>query len=286
MKSLKKPTKEQLKKFALEHAWATKMSNGSSLVGWSNYSGEDKGDAVIVVGRNRDSGILDESNFESALKMLGGESKTVKIGHFGHWACGWFELILVDPKDKKALLKAFEIKQSLEDYPVLDESDYSERESEEYFDYAKGASKQLAEGLSKHFIPDVKPTNRKLIQLAIELNVENQYQGGEDSCLNIYAFRIPENREIKELYEAIKGIDYRENKDKLFNQLKEAVEAKLGIFKVKILKAKKGDASKQGIHILEPSEEELAQAVEQAERDMFPIIYTHTKATWPKRGGK
>src|SRR5262245_4928699 len=47
--------------------------------------------------RNRDSSLLEQSNFDVCLKALGGESETVEVHRFGHWGCGWFELILVAP---------------------------------------------------------------------------------------------------------------------------------------------------------------------------------------------
>ena len=87
---------------------------------------EDQQDwLVLPCGRNRDSGPLDESNFHSALKSLGGESETVEVHRFGHWACGWFEIIVVHP-DRAS--EAEKIEGALADYPVLDDSDYSERE--------------------------------------------------------------------------------------------------------------------------------------------------------------
>jgi hypothetical protein len=84
---------------------------------------------VAPVGRNRDSGPLDESNFAVALKILGGKSETVEIHRFGHWGPGWFEIILVSP-DSIAFTEAERIECSLSDYPVLDDMDFSERESD------------------------------------------------------------------------------------------------------------------------------------------------------------
>lgn len=87
---------------------------------------EDRQDWIVLpVGRNRDSGILDECNFETALAMLGGESDTCEVHRFGHWGCGWFELILVHPD---RLEDAESIENALADYPVLDESKFSEME--------------------------------------------------------------------------------------------------------------------------------------------------------------
>jgi hypothetical protein len=96
----------------------------------------DQQDWFVVIGRNRDSGHLDNSNFDSALASMGGESDDVEIHNFGHWACGWLEIIIVRP-NTDASRTAEEIRERLENYPVLDEHDYCEREYEaaaEYWD--------------------------------------------------------------------------------------------------------------------------------------------------------
>jgi hypothetical protein len=89
---------------------------------------DDRQDWIVVpVMQTRDSGPLDESNFAAALRILGGESETVEVHRFGHWGPGWFEIIIAAPELAD---KVDEIEASLADYPVLDESDYSEREWE------------------------------------------------------------------------------------------------------------------------------------------------------------
>lgn len=86
---------------------------------------------VVPVSRTRDSGPLDESNFTSALALLGGESEHVEVHCFGHWGPGWFEIMLVDPDAPDALLtKLGEIVCALAHYSVLDDSDFHEREEE------------------------------------------------------------------------------------------------------------------------------------------------------------
>lgn len=80
---------------------------------------------VAPVSRNRDSQILDESNFETFKKILDDKKIEYETHRFGHWANGWFEIILVDPAGIQELE---EIEDRLEDYPILDEMDYSERE--------------------------------------------------------------------------------------------------------------------------------------------------------------
>lgn len=92
---------------------------------------------VLPVMRSPDSGIADESNFDAALRELGGESDTVQVHRFGHWGCGWYELILVHPDRESA---GEEIEASLENYPILDEHDHSEREWATKAEYWERAS--------------------------------------------------------------------------------------------------------------------------------------------------
>ena len=82
---------------------------------------------VVPCSRTRDSGTLAESNFHSALAMLGGESETIEVHRFGHWGPGWYEIIVAHP-DRASEVEAIEA--ALANYPVLDDSDLSERECE------------------------------------------------------------------------------------------------------------------------------------------------------------
>jgi hypothetical protein len=82
------------------------------------------------VGRSRDSADLEESNFAAMLKALGGESETVDVVRESHWAVGWVEWIAIHQDDEKTLRIADDLMSQLEDYPVLDETDYLEREYE------------------------------------------------------------------------------------------------------------------------------------------------------------
>ena len=82
---------------------------------------------VLGLIRTRDSGPLDESNFASALRILGDESETLEVHRFGHWGPGWFEIILLHPSRQG---EGEEIERRLENYPVLDDDDFSEREYE------------------------------------------------------------------------------------------------------------------------------------------------------------
>lgn len=96
----------------------------------------DRGDVdlsewfVMGVMRTRDSGILEQSNFEAALKTLGGESDDVQVHNFGHWGPGWFEIILINPERDDLVKKAEEFLCALSEYPVADDDDFSRREYE------------------------------------------------------------------------------------------------------------------------------------------------------------
>lgn len=94
----------------------------------SNYMGEDYSDCFILATHNRDSGILEESNFSAALKRMGGESDSVQIVRFSHWLCGWVEMICIRDSDPDMVQKGNDIENQLEDYPILDEEDFSNRE--------------------------------------------------------------------------------------------------------------------------------------------------------------
>lgn len=90
---------------------------------------EDREDWIVApIQRNRDtSSALSLSNWKSMIESLGGESDSVEIHRFGHWACGWFEIVLVSPDRSDEIS---ELKNSLDSYPILDEDDYYREESE------------------------------------------------------------------------------------------------------------------------------------------------------------
>lgn len=85
---------------------------------------------VAPVGLNRDSGPLERSNWRVVLADLGGEGIDVEVHRFGHWACGWFEVILVRP-DTAAAVSAEEWEGALSDYPVASDEDFSNEEQQE-----------------------------------------------------------------------------------------------------------------------------------------------------------
>src|SRR5579859_3077134 len=94
--------------------------------GFPNAYWGERENWYCVLGRTRDSDLVCESNFHVALKRLGGEGEHVAVERASHWACGWVETLLVD-EEKRTEAEA--ILESLSDYPILDETDYSERET-------------------------------------------------------------------------------------------------------------------------------------------------------------
>jgi hypothetical protein len=89
---------------------------------------------------HRDSNTFEQSNsaYIQAQIKARGLSESFEVLHFGHWAVGWIEQLaikLVDDNgelNKPALDFMQEIHDSLADYPILDEEDYSRREYEDF----------------------------------------------------------------------------------------------------------------------------------------------------------
>jgi len=82
---------------------------------------------VCPVSITRDSDVLAESNFETAQKILDEDKAEYEVHRFEHWGPGWFEILLVHPENLPTVEK---IEETLENYPVLDDDDYCEREYE------------------------------------------------------------------------------------------------------------------------------------------------------------
>lgn len=108
------------------------MQSPSAFDSLSNYAGETEFPGwLVVLGRNRDSDDLANSNFECALEQLGGEEPgKVEVFNFGHWACGWIEYLCVHESARDQVTKGEEIQNLLTEYPILDEEDFSRREQE------------------------------------------------------------------------------------------------------------------------------------------------------------
>jgi len=99
-------------------------------------------------GQSRDSDALEASNFQTAydaLKPLANQLSvethdipgalddecSVQIVRESHWAVGWVEWIAIHSSNTVALEKARELCKRANDYPILDEDDFSRREDED-----------------------------------------------------------------------------------------------------------------------------------------------------------
>ena len=96
---------------------------------WDGYYGSG-------FGQSRDSDCLEESNFASVLAALktlprwrGKHESRVSV-HESHWAVGWVEWIAIHESDSAALKVCDKLKARADNYPVLDEEDHSDRETE------------------------------------------------------------------------------------------------------------------------------------------------------------
>jgi hypothetical protein len=98
-----------------------------------HYAVKDRENWFLApVSRNRDSDALTRSNWNVFCGMIGEENEeTYEIHRFGHWGPGWFEIILINPENKKLVTIGEEIENALADYPVIDDEHFSCLEYEE-----------------------------------------------------------------------------------------------------------------------------------------------------------
>jgi hypothetical protein len=95
---------------------------------------EDADDFAIFYTHNRDSGLLDLSNFQVIAKEMEPfiERGGVRSESHSHWACGWIAGFAIrvyhDGQVTPAFAKWHELQERIDDYPILDETDYSNQE--------------------------------------------------------------------------------------------------------------------------------------------------------------
>jgi len=101
----------------------------------SDYGGEDMSDFYIVISCTRDSDDFEQSNWDCILadypeSFDEDTNKGILIAEFGHWACGWFKLMMVHETDFELLETMDEVKEKLDDYGLYNDEDYYRREME------------------------------------------------------------------------------------------------------------------------------------------------------------
>lgn len=81
--------------------------------------------------RTRDSDALERANWNYQARLLmDAEHDTYEVLGFNHWACGWFEIMVVKPSSKAHTVLVV-MEERLHDYAVLDEHMLSIEESED-----------------------------------------------------------------------------------------------------------------------------------------------------------
>lgn len=99
----------------------------------------DKQDWLVSpVTINRDSNCLAKANWQSVLDALRAcpvaDDDLISVDYethsFNHWACGWFEILIIRPgSPAERILK--DIEEQLENYPILNEEAFLNLENEE-----------------------------------------------------------------------------------------------------------------------------------------------------------
>lgn len=161
-----------------------KLIQKHSYIRPSSYIGPDYYETISVVGQSRDSDCLERSNFRVSLELLGGESEDVMVIRDSHWGVGWIETLRVNKSNSDKMEIALQILASLEDYPVLSDDDFSELENDERIEWAEQAKTSVAQVLINVFgLPEELGENEEFLSICCELNIEHQYECGNDSAL-------------------------------------------------------------------------------------------------------
>jgi hypothetical protein len=114
----------------------------------------DDADEFCVYHLNhRDSGLLDQSNADATRKALEPFDDDVRLETFNHWAVGWIDAVAVRV-ETRAYRTLCEIIDRLSEYPILDETDYSEREHEATLGNIEDSFYQVSGEVDKDKLPE------------------------------------------------------------------------------------------------------------------------------------
>ena len=151
---------------------AGNWQNFRSFVWWRDRELTDADQWAIIYTHHRDSGLLDQSNAAFIAKALkpfteDGDPDVVMESHH-HWAVGHIDgfsiRVFKDGEITEAFKTYHELAEAMDAYPILDESDYSERETtatveniadaawrlKKEFDLPEGWDWQVYDWLSDH----------------------------------------------------------------------------------------------------------------------------------------
>jgi hypothetical protein len=153
----------------------------------SHYFGEHWDGWYVFLTTNRDAGHITESNWDTAIKLLGGENPSaceelrgLLLVEENHWAVGWVGWMGIHSTDYRLLRKADELAGRLEDYPVLDDEDLSSRECDEQYRYITELVKDFNNALYKFVHPGTEQELPELTDEEMEFIVEMECQAASD----------------------------------------------------------------------------------------------------------
>ena len=120
---------------------------------------DDAEDFCIYHLNHRDSGLLDQSNADATRKALEQFEDDVRLETFSHWAVGWIDAVAVrvsgpDSKETRAYRTLCDTIDRLSEYPILDETDYSEREYEATLENIDDSLFQVSGEVDKDKLPE------------------------------------------------------------------------------------------------------------------------------------
>lgn len=175
-----------MKQFINDHLFEHVMRHG--IDSYQNYIGYDWIGWLCGPMKTRDSGVLEVSNFETILEYLGGEIEgIVEVRSCNHWACGYFDQVMVNAQCLDAVKKLMDVYRLLEQYPVFDDDDYNQRvldyESETFEQYRS----IYVDEIMKYFkLENVGDRNLKRLEnLAYEIySNDSRYYGHELAWVN------------------------------------------------------------------------------------------------------
>ena len=113
---------------------------------WSgeNYIGKRFNEYFVLYTQNRDSGILEQSNFRCIEKYLKAKKAVYEKVSFNHWAVGWIEQILIQDTEKESINIGNEIEEKLKGYPIFDEGDFCNLESDKAHELLEEIRKDIS----------------------------------------------------------------------------------------------------------------------------------------------
>lgn len=152
---------------------------------YSGYWPGDDGFVPAYIGRSAQSDVLEESNFAAALDRLHEAAEaitdeppsvSVYVHRASHWAAGWVESIWV-AAHPDLVARVMQLREALEQYPVLDEDDYSRREWEDLQDALKDATDAAYRSLDDRYGMTF---DYALAHVMAEVSDDGQWRVGED----------------------------------------------------------------------------------------------------------